>query len=328
MSATERWDAFLAQIEGRHRLVREESLAAAQATLASLPGADISPLTLAWGAVNSRLQELESRIIDTWHEKVEAAFEAEGLDGVRIGAYDKGDSLRFALENEREALQQRILADAARHFFARALAGRRDCFCTACGAQLNVPLVFRAVSLQCGRCGAVGVFEPGELLRGVAAVGAHALAQEAAWGPWRRARCRCSRSTSGRRSPTGAPTSRPGRSSSRSSVGTRCWRSARAWRAGTSTTPSTNRSGCAPAGPATRSSERGALRTIRGRRYRALRLRSRREGAAAFSSSSASSRFFPMVSNMRMTPTTRAASATLKVGHVCSCQRQTTKSVT
>ena len=184
MSATERWDAFLAQIEGRHRLVREEALAAAHATIASLPGADVQPLTLAWGAVNSRLQELETRIIDTWHEKVEAAFEAEGIDGVRTGAYDKGDSLRFALENEREALQQRILADAARQIFARALAGRRDCFCTACGAQLDVPLVFRAVSLQCGRCGAVGVFEPGELLRGVAAVGAHALAQEAAWGPW------------------------------------------------------------------------------------------------------------------------------------------------
>jgi hypothetical protein len=184
MSATERWDAFLAQIEGRHRQVRDEALAAAQATIASLPGADVQPLMRAWAAVEARLQELESRIIDTWHEKVADAFAAEGLDGVRLGFYDQGDALKFALENEREALQVRIQSDAARQLFTRALQGRRDCFCAACGAQLGVPLVFRAVTLQCGRCGAAGVFEPGELLRGVAAVGAHALAQEAAWAQW------------------------------------------------------------------------------------------------------------------------------------------------
>ncbi|MCW5808084.1 MAG: hypothetical protein KIT31_37380, partial [Deltaproteobacteria bacterium] len=56
--------------------------------------------------------------------------------------------------------------------------------CPACGASGPAPIAFRAIELRCG-CGATVPFEPGELMRSVAAIGTHALAQEAVVGEWR-----------------------------------------------------------------------------------------------------------------------------------------------
>jgi len=189
VSAVERWDAFLAQIEGRHRAVRDEAAKQARAAVATLSSPDTTFISHGWAAIESRLQELEKRIVDTWHEKVDDTFGAEGIDQTtRMAAYEKGDLLRFALENAREELQQHIFADAARELFARAMADRKDRFCSECGAQFELPICFRAVALTCARCGTKTMFEPGDLLRGVAAVGAHALAQEAALAEWQKMR--------------------------------------------------------------------------------------------------------------------------------------------
>ena len=80
MGATERWDAFLAQIEERHRAVREEAAQAAGAAITTAAAPTGAALSQAWSAVESRLQELERRIMDTWHEKVDQVFSAEGVD--------------------------------------------------------------------------------------------------------------------------------------------------------------------------------------------------------------------------------------------------------
>ena len=189
MSAVDRWDAFLAQIEGRHRAVREEAVQQARAAVATLSSIDTAPFSRGWSAVESRLQELERRIVDTWHEKVDDTFGAEGIDQTtRMAAFEKGDSLRFALENTREELQHHIFADVARELFTRAMANRKDRFCSECGAQFELPICFRATDLACARCRTVTMFEPGELLRGVAAVGVHALSQEAALTEWQNMR--------------------------------------------------------------------------------------------------------------------------------------------
>jgi hypothetical protein len=184
MGASDRWQAFLTQIEGRHRGVRDEAWASAQAIIAGITGGDAAPLSRAWSATESRLQELERMIIDTWHAKVDAAYADENVDSqTRTEAFGRGDALKFALENEREKLQQRMFAELARQLFARALAGRRDNFCTACGAALSLPVCFRALEVRCG-CGQATVFEPGEVMRAVDAVGTHALSQNEAFAEW------------------------------------------------------------------------------------------------------------------------------------------------
>jgi hypothetical protein len=145
MSALARWDAFLAQIEGRHAQVRREAEAAAHAFIASVAaGGDHLPLSHRLMAVRSRLQELESMIADTWHAKVDDAIASEGLGtAARDAAFAKGEALRHSLDDAREELEPRIFAELARQRYGRGL---------------------------------------GET---VAALAAHAVAQEAAVNEWR-----------------------------------------------------------------------------------------------------------------------------------------------
>ena len=187
MSALARWDAFLAQIEGRAATVRAEADAAARWFIASVAGGgDYLPLSHQLSAVTSRLQELEKMIMDTWHAKVDDAICAED-PGQRERARDKGQALAHALDDAREELVIRSFAELARQRFAHALAATRTGACSRCGAACASPISFRAIELACA-CGARTPFEPGELMRSVAAIGAHALAQEAAVVPWREMR--------------------------------------------------------------------------------------------------------------------------------------------
>jgi hypothetical protein len=123
MSALARWDAFLAQIEGRARQVRDEAEASARTFIASVAGGgDFQPLSHQLMAVRSRLQELESMIADTWHAKVDDAISAEGHGShVRDAAFAKGEALRHALDDAREELEPRIFAELVRQRYARGL---------------------------------------------------------------------------------------------------------------------------------------------------------------------------------------------------------------
>lgn len=186
MSALARWEGFLAQIAERHRGVRTEAEAAARAFVASIAGGgDYQPLSNQLTAVSSRLQELATMISDTWHAKVEDAIFAEGgTVADRDREWARGEHLRYQLEDEREALEPRIFAHLARERFARALAAYPGgVACARCGARLEVGVTFRAMELACW-CGAKTSFEPGPAMRTVAAIGAHAIAQEAAHAEW------------------------------------------------------------------------------------------------------------------------------------------------
>ena len=112
-AAADRWDGFLKQIGDRHRQVCVEFTSAAPQTLAAAEF-DPQPLATAWGAEESRLKDLETKILDTWNEKVDATFEAEGHGPeMRAAARRKGEDLKFGLENAREDTQHAIWADAA-----------------------------------------------------------------------------------------------------------------------------------------------------------------------------------------------------------------------
>jgi hypothetical protein len=187
MSALARWDAFLAQIEQRHGEVIVAAEVAARAFIASVAsGGDVIPLSHQLMAVEARLQALESNIIDTWHAKVDDAILEEGHGvAARDAAYARGEALKDRLYDAREELSPRLHAELARLRFDHALASTRDIYCRFCGAAGPRPLSFRALELRCATCQASTVFDPGELMRSVAAVGTHALAQVAANAEWR-----------------------------------------------------------------------------------------------------------------------------------------------
>jgi predicted RNA-binding Zn-ribbon protein involved in translation (DUF1610 family) len=187
MSALVRWDGFLAQIEGRHREVRAEAEATARAAVAQLAtGGDYLPLSHQLSGVEHRLQELESKIIDTWHAKVDDAICGEGHgEAVRTAARDKGHALQHALEDEREELIIRVMAELARARYQQAVAQHRPPPCSACGVGLDAPVSFRAIELRCAACGSVTIWQPPELMVTAGAIGTHAISQEAATVEWR-----------------------------------------------------------------------------------------------------------------------------------------------
>jgi len=187
MSALARWDAFLAQIEGRHRAVRDEAQASGRTFIASVAGGgDYLPLSHQLGAIKHRLQELESKIIDTWHAKVDDTITGEGhSQEVRMAALAKGEDLKYALDDAREELEISLMADLARARFAAATAALQPVGCGKCGASYAAPQSFRLVELPCGGCGAPLSYDPDELMRSAGAIGTHAIAQESATAEWR-----------------------------------------------------------------------------------------------------------------------------------------------
>jgi hypothetical protein len=188
MSAIARWDAFLGQIAARHRGVLADAEASLRAqVLAVAGGGDYLPISHAMMAINSRLQELESMIEDTWHAKAIDAIldETNHSWEIRDREHAKAMVVKDQLDDEREMLEPRVFALLARERFNHALAAHQGMIrCAGCGAGLETPVTFRAIELPC-RCGVRTTFEPGELMRSVAAIGAHAVAQEAVITEWK-----------------------------------------------------------------------------------------------------------------------------------------------
>ena len=188
LPAPERWSAFLRQIEERHGALLEE---AAGAVREALPACNYDPIPIAtaWGAVTHRLKELESRISETWSDKVEQTFDAENYPvSVQQTERQRGEDLAFELENRRELREASVFAAAARELYAVSVATQKEHRCPQCGAPLAVPLTYRSLNVSCSHCAALTLFEPGTLARNVVAFGAHPLATEAAAGEWLRMR--------------------------------------------------------------------------------------------------------------------------------------------
>jgi hypothetical protein len=187
MSAIARWDGFLAQIGERHSGVRVEAEGSARAFIAQIAaGGDYLPLSHQLMAINNRLQELESKIMDTWHEKVDDAITGEGNSTAeRDRQRGKGELLKDQLEDLREEMEPRIFAELARQRFTHAQAQHQPATCQHCRGQFAAPPAFVSYEMACTACGQQTTVEPSELLRSVAAVGTHAVAQEATNAEWR-----------------------------------------------------------------------------------------------------------------------------------------------
>jgi hypothetical protein len=185
MSALARWAAFLAQVEGRHAQVITEAEAAGRQFIASVAaGGDYQPLSHQLMAVRNRLQDLETMIIDTWNAKVDDAVIAEA-PAERERERAKGEAVKRALDDRREELEPRLLAELARQRFAVASNQPRPVTCPGCRVTHEAPFSYRALELACPACGGKMIFQPSELLASVGAIGAHAVAQETVAPVWR-----------------------------------------------------------------------------------------------------------------------------------------------
>jgi hypothetical protein len=178
--ALERWSAFLAQIEERHRALLGEAVGAAREAL-PMCNYDPIPIGTAWTTVTHRLSELERRIGDTWSEKVEAAFDAEEAPvDLQMVQLQRGRDLAFELENRREFAEAELYSSLARELYEASVAQQKQRQCRQCGAPLEIPLTYRALDVRCRHCNALSLFEPGTIARNVVVFGSHALANLAA----------------------------------------------------------------------------------------------------------------------------------------------------
>ena len=81
--------------------MRAEAEGSARAFIAQVAaGGDYQPLSHQLSAIKNRLMELETKIIDTWHEKVDDAITGEGNSTAeRDRQYAKGEALKHALDD-------------------------------------------------------------------------------------------------------------------------------------------------------------------------------------------------------------------------------------
>ncbi len=179
-----RWDGFLMQVQGRFATIMREAQEGCPLLLAQ---ADFDPVPMgnAWGAMEMRARQLDTKIEETWSGQVEGAFERAGATPDAL-AYEraKGDAMRAHLDVERERTRIGIFADAGRAFFERARVEiGRGFACQRCGAPLEVPFTFRALNVTCPHCTTVNGFEPGTRMR-MGETYIHQLCEEAAWAEW------------------------------------------------------------------------------------------------------------------------------------------------
>jgi hypothetical protein len=179
-----RWDGFLAQVRERFLTIMRE---AQEGCPLLLEQADFDPIPMgnAWGAMEIRAKELETKIEQTWNGQVDPAFEQAGASPqVLAHERQKGEAVRAFMETERERTRIAIYANAGRAFFERGKADLgRPFACVRCGAPLEVPFTFRALNVRCPHCTTVNGFEPGTRMR-MGELCVHPLCEEAAWPQW------------------------------------------------------------------------------------------------------------------------------------------------
>lgn len=179
-----RWDGFLGKIKGRFEQIMEESRQGC-AMLLQQADLDTMAMTNAWTGMESRAQDLEMKVNDTFNDSVEEAFDDVDAPGEVVDRErDKGLALVEWMERERERTRIQIFADAGRQIWERGKAEQAEGFnCTQCGGKLDVPHVYQAVNVNCPYCSAVVTFEPGMRMR-MGTIYVHNIVEQECWDLW------------------------------------------------------------------------------------------------------------------------------------------------
>jgi len=177
----QRWDAFLKSIQERFEQIMQEARDGCM-QLARDSSYDPVPWGNAWGAMERRAKDLDSKIRDTWQEQVEPKFEEAGAPPALIQQQaQKGEALCDWMELEIERTGIQIECTLARELAEIDERERRSGFpCRHCGAPLPAPITHQTVNLTCPYCRTVNEYEPGMRTRFIAN-SVDALSKESAW---------------------------------------------------------------------------------------------------------------------------------------------------
>lgn len=180
-----RWDAFLANIYERFSSVLSEAQQGCAQLLVD-NDYDTHAFGLAWSAMELRAKQLDTKLSDTWEDKVSPMFDDLDLQAaVQDRERAKGDALSDRMEIELEGMRVRIFADAARAVWKRAITeAPPHLSCSQCGAPMPVPPTLAAANVTCSACSGVVTYEPGARLRSIEHFCVHPLCEEAAWPQW------------------------------------------------------------------------------------------------------------------------------------------------
>lgn len=179
-----RWDDFLNKIEERF-----EEFASQIKDLFPLvfEASDYNTITFlnAWTGFYSQAQDLITKIMDTWHAKVEKTFLKTGLsmdDEEFIAERNKGLNLEYALEKKLRACEVNTFASIAHELLEIVYKDLSKNFsCSQCQAALEVKKdFFRSYYSTCLYCQTVNTFEPGIKARNIEHFAIDAIGNEAA----------------------------------------------------------------------------------------------------------------------------------------------------
>ncbi len=178
-AVTQRWEAFLGQIESRFDEIMRESIEGCLA-LFEQTGETLT-LGNAWTGMRMRALALRTKINDVWDEKVCDAFDDAGADGAREDAERrKGEDLYEHMEAEAERVEDHIYCEIAKRLEAKAKDEQASVSCTQCGSPFAVPFVYMATNVSCPACSAINTVEPGTAARMIEGF-SHHLSRQAAW---------------------------------------------------------------------------------------------------------------------------------------------------
>lgn len=176
----DRWQGFLGKIEARQAEIFQEAEEGLREIMAAHPE-DYQPYGNALTGIRFRLDELRTKVDETWSEQVEPKFEEASDDGfLDQGLDSKQDFLRL-LDERWTAFEAHMEAEYYRQLYPRAVAAaQKPMHCVHCGAELQLPQRHEPVSLPCPYCRAVNQIIPDAAISNYYGGGPHAFACEAA----------------------------------------------------------------------------------------------------------------------------------------------------
>lgn len=152
----QRWQAFLAKIDGRLDELIAEATQGVEALAAQYP-TDTMPLGNAMSGLDNRIQQLRDKIDETWDSKVDEQFtDADDGDGFLDKGLDAKRDFEIAFDEKWTLWKCRAVADYHRKMLPlvqEALA--KPVFCTNCGAPLGAGNAVQTVAITCKSCDAV-----------------------------------------------------------------------------------------------------------------------------------------------------------------------------
>lgn len=153
----QRWQGFIAKINGRLQEIMSESEQGMQGLFAQHPD-DFLPVTNAMSGLDARVRVLRDKLQDTWDQQVEDKFSDAGI--IDRGLDMKSDA-EFEIDWSWAAWKARIAADFYRRLEPAAQAAAAvPVHCSQCGMPLQRTSYAELVAIACPGCNAVNQVAP------------------------------------------------------------------------------------------------------------------------------------------------------------------------